>query len=84
MYTLKKGNLPLFSIIKRKFPSYVQLLFMFRVFLFKLFYPSLGIQQFLLAGKERVTLGTDINVYGVLGGSRGERFAAGAHRLDLF
>ncbi len=52
---------------------------LFCVFLFKLFNPSFSIHQFLLAGKEGMTAGTNINMYGSLGRLRSERGAAGAY-----
>jgi hypothetical protein len=63
----KKGKSALINcFIKREFPFEIQLFFMLCVFLLKLLYPSLGVKHFLLAGKEGVTFGTNINVYGIL------------------
>src|SRR4030067_3010035 len=54
------------------------------VLLLKLLYPSFGVNQFLLAGIERMTARTDINVYGRLCGSCSKRRPACAHSLCLF
>jgi len=67
-----------FSMIIIKRVSLVVTL-LFCVFLFELFDPSFGIHQFLLAGEEGVTTGTNIDMYGSLGRPCSESGPTGAY-----
>ncbi len=56
---------------------------MFGVFLLELLNPSFSIKQFLLPGKKGMTLGTYIDMYGLLCRYRGKGLSTGAYSLDF-